>query len=148
MYDYAPIWRKTRKPTGPEAAIADVVAAWLKHLDFTVVSELNRSHSVADIAALDTNDLVWIVEVKVGGDYNHAIKQLLRGSAHYRYIAKPVTKLLECTRGKLEGYGVGLIFIDGNECWIEIPARPESMTKAARKRITDRIREKVAGKEN
>ncbi len=135
MFDY----RQTRKPNGPEAKIADIVAAWLRHLDFKVVQELDRSYGVADIAALDTGDLVWIVEVKTGGQYNDAIKQLWKHTAHYKYIAKPVKKLLGCTREKLEGYGIGLIFVDGQECWVEISARHENMSKVARKRITERI---------
>jgi len=95
-----------------EKLIVEKVVEFYRSRGLAVATEVANFNRSADIALIDKNDEIIVVECKVSS-VTTAIKQIKTHSlsADKVFIAMPFKKTKEATKVKLEENGVGLIYV-------------------------------------
>lgn len=127
-----------------EIKLVEAIVTSLKRLGYRVETEIANFHRSADIAAIDNDGFIWIIECKVS-NMNRAIIQSKthKLSADKVFIGTCHRNTKKNTLKKIREEGIGLIYVmpDGN-----INIAIEETTKGkpwrpARERLLKRIME-------
>lgn len=125
-----------------EAYIVNTVVNTLIARGFQVATEVANFYRSADVAVIDDDNKIWIVECKIS-DIKKAIEQLKthKLSADRVYIATPYKKTRQSTLDRINEEDIGLIYImqDGEmEVELEISGR-NSPWVPGREKLKSRI---------
>jgi len=95
-----------------EKLIVDTIVNFWKSSGFTVATEIANFYRSADIAAIDNNGNIYIVECKVSS-VGRAIDQIKthKLSADKAYIGMPYRSTKQSTIDRIINAGVGLIYV-------------------------------------
>jgi hypothetical protein len=112
-----------------EQVLVDAVVKNLNTQGFVVSTEVPVFYRSADVAAVDQDGRVWVIECKIS-DMSRALTQtrLHKLAADRVSVATPLRKTRDSTIGKLKAAGVGLMYVlpDGR---IEEAYDPPESTK-------------------
>ncbi|MFI5253235.1 MAG: hypothetical protein ACHQQQ_12485 [Bacteroidota bacterium] len=95
-----------------ERLIVDAIVDYLKGLGFKVATEVPNFYRSADVAAIDPNGEIWIIECKLSN-----VKQALTQSkvhllsADKVFIGMPFREPKQETMDKIRRSGVGLLYV-------------------------------------
>ena len=95
-----------------ESQIVNIVVKSLKDNGFRVATEVPNLYRSADVAAIDSEENIWVIECKISS-ISKAIEQLQthKLSADKVFIGTIFRKTRENTIKKIKQAGVGLIYI-------------------------------------
>ena len=95
-----------------ERRVVNAITRALRRDGFLVATEVANFYRSADIAAIDQNGQVWIIECKIS-NIGQAIVQSRthRLSANRVYIGVPQRKMRPTTLEKVRQAGIGLIYV-------------------------------------
>lgn len=84
----------------------------LKASGYTVATEISNLYRSADIALIDDNGSVWVIECKIS-DISKAIRQLEthKLSADKVFIGTPYRKTKPSTLRRIKEAGIGLLYL-------------------------------------
>lgn len=126
-----------------EKDIVQAIASELRSLGYQVAEEVANFHRSADIAAIDTDGSIWVVECKLSA-IGRALRQIRthKLAADKVFLGTGARKLNYSTRVRLREEGVGVIMVhSGGE--VEITAVDHargSPWAPARNRLLSRIK--------
>lgn len=129
-----------------EKLLVDSLVVHFLGKGFKVVTEVANLYRSADIALIDNEENIWIIECKVS-DIGKAIRQLRthRLSADRIFIGTFYKKTKKSTLERIKNEGIGLIYLmpDGNV--IESPS--ETTNKRPWEPARNVLRERILGAE-
>ena len=125
-----------------EIALVNSIVNELKSYGYTVNTEVPNLYRSADIALLDNDGEIWVIECKIS-DISKAIEQSKTHmlSADKVFIGTPYKKTKEKTINKLKEAGIGLIYLM-NDGSINI-ALKESNKNNPYKPIRDKLLQRI-----
>ena len=125
-----------------EKELVKAIASRLAHLGYCVATEVANFHRSADIAAIDSNGCIWIIECKVSS-MKKAIQQSKthKLSADKVFIGTSYKNTKSVTINKIREEGLGLIYVMPNgEIQIAVDEQKGSNPwQPARERLRQRI---------
>jgi len=95
-----------------EVQIVNIIVKALEDSGFIVATEVSNLYRSADIAAIDNEGNIWVVECKISG-ISKAIEQSKthKLSADKVFIGTPFRQTKENTIKKIKEAGIGLIYV-------------------------------------
>lgn len=126
----------------PEKDVVEAIVSNLVGMGFKVATEVANIYRSADIAAVDRNGKVWVIECKISS-MGQAVRQtkIHKLGADKVFIGTPYRNTKQVTLDMIKEAGVGLIYVmpDGSIHEAIEPCQKEKAWPSAKEKLRQRI---------